>query len=75
MHPLYGALLVSSVPIRITRCDRTSVLLCAALVQNLAVPLTFIPLSVSLWNDIGDPIFDGVGLVGFKRRASAFLLA
>ena len=22
------------------------------------------PLSVSLWNDLGDPVFDGVGLAG-----------
>ena len=36
---------------------------------------TFVPLTVSLWNDLGDPVFDGVGLVGFKIRANAFLLA
>ena len=37
--------------------------------------MTFFPLSVSLGNDLGDPIFDGVGLVGFKSRANAFLFA
>ena len=26
----------------------------------------FILLSVSLWNDLDDPVFDGVGLAGFK---------
>ena len=26
-------------------------------------------------NDLGDPVFDGVGLAGFKRRATACLLA
>ena len=31
--------------------------------------------SVSLWNDLADPVFDGVGLVGFKSRTNAFLLA
>ena len=36
---------------------------------------TFVPLSVSLWNDLSDPMFDGGGLAGFKRRANAFLLA
>ena len=36
---------------------------------------TFIPLSVSLWNDLADPLFDGVGLVGFKSRANSLLLA
>ena len=35
----------------------------------------FVHLSVSLWNDLADPVFDGVGLVGFKSRANAFLLA
>ena len=36
---------------------------------------TFVPISVSLWNDLADPVFDGVGLAGFKSRANAFLLA
>ena len=36
---------------------------------------TFVPFSVSLWNDLSDPVFDGVGLAGFKSRANAFLLA
>ena len=35
---------------------------------------TFVPLSVSLWNDLSDPVFDGVGLAGLKRRANDFLL-
>ena len=25
----------------------------------------------SLWNDLADPVFDGVGLAGFKSRAHA----
>ena len=36
---------------------------------------TFIPLSVSLRNDLANPVFDGVGLAGFKSRANASLLA
>ena len=77
MHPLYGAIPVPYVPVRVTRgaviahrytyaprrC-RTS--------QYLR---TFIPLSVSLWSDLSDPVFDGVRLAGFKSRADAFLLA
>ena len=35
----------------------------------------FILLSVTLWNDLGDPLFDGVGLSGFKNRANAFSLS
>ena len=76
-HPLCGALPVLYVPVRVT---------CGALIAHrhtLAPPRcrtsqyrrTFIPLSVSLWNDLVDPVFDGVGLVGFKRRSNAFLLA
>ena len=33
---------------------------------------TFIPLSVSLWDYLANPAFDGVGLTGFKSRANAF---
>ena len=36
---------------------------------------TFGHLSMSLWNDLADLIFDGVGLAGFKSRANTFLLA
>ena len=77
MHPLCGALPVPYVPLQVTwgavithqftyappRC-RTS-----------QYCLTFIPLSVSPWNDRSDPVFDGVRLAGFKNRANDFLLA
>ena len=36
---------------------------------------THIPLSVSLWNDLTNPVSNGVGLAGFKNTANAFLLA
>ena len=36
---------------------------------------SFVPLSVALWNDLTNPVFDGVGMEGFKSRANAFLLA
>ena len=77
IHPLYGAIPVPHVPVRVTR---------GALIAHrctYASPrhrtsksrLTFIPLSVSLWNDLCDPIFEGVGLTGFKSKVNAFLLA
>ena len=77
MHPLSGALPLPYVPAGVTR---------GALVahrHSFAHPhcrtsqylSTFVPLSVSLWNDFSDPVFDGVGLAGFKSRANAFLLA
>ena len=38
---------------------------------------TFIPLSVSLWNDLADPVFDGMGLEGLQAlgRENDFTLA
>ena len=67
MHPLYGAVPVPYVPVRVTRGA-------IAHRYTYAPPRcrtsedrrTFIPLSVSLWNDLGDPVFDGVGLADFK---------
>ena len=60
MHPLYGALPVPYVPVRVTRC--------AVIVHRFtyAPPrcrtshyrLTFISLSVSLWNDLSDSMWD-----------------
>ena len=35
---------------------------------------TFIPRSVSLWNDLANPVFDGVGLAGFKSMTNAFFI-
>ena len=59
-----------------TRCfDLTSVYLCASSLQTSQYHRTFIPLSVSLWNDLVDPVFDDVGLAGFKSMSNAFLLA
>ena len=62
MHPLYGALPVPYVPVRVTR---------GAVIEHrytYAPPRcrtsqyrrTFVPFSVSLWNDLSDPVFDGV---------------
>ena len=77
MHPLGGALPLPYVPAHVTR---------GALVahkHSFGTPRcrtsqyrrSFVPLSVSLWNDLSDHVFDGVGLAGFKSRANAFLLA
>ena len=77
MHPLYGTLPVPYVPPRVTRGAL------AAHRYTFAPPRcrtsqycrTFVPFSVSLWNGLDGPVFDGVGLAGFKSRANAFLLA
>ena len=77
MQPLSGPLPLPYVPARVAR---------GALVahrNSFAPPRcrtsqyrrTYVSLSVSLWNNLSDPVFDGVGLAGLKSRANAFLLA
>ena len=76
MHPLNDALPGPHVPVRVR---------CGVLVAHrytYAPPRcrtsqyhrTFVPISVSLWNDLADPVFDGVGLMGFKSRANGFFI-
>ena len=77
MHPLSSALPLPYVSARVTRGALVS------LRHSFAPPRcrtfqfrrSFVPLSVCLWNDLSDPVFDGVGLAGFKSRSNAFLLA
>ena len=77
MHPSGDALPLLCVPVRVTR---------GALVANRhSFPppririsqyrRTIVPLSVSVWNDLGFPVFDGVSLGDFKSRANAFLFS
>ena len=74
MHILYCALYLSRMCLfgYKWRCNRTRG---APRWRTLLYRMIFILLSVSLWNDVGDPVFDGVGLAGFKNRANAFSLA
>ena len=76
MHPLCGALPVPYVPVRVTRGAGIAHRYTYAPLRcrTSQYPRTFILWSVSLWNNLSDPVFDGVGLAGFKRRANAFLL-
>ena len=77
VHPLNGALPGPHVPVRVTRGAVVAHRFTYALprCRTLQYRRTFIPLSVSLWNDLASPVFDGVGLACFKSRANAFLLA
>ena len=83
MHPLYGSLPGAYAPCSAvyTWCSGKAL----ALVGHRYIYMpprcrtsqyhrTFILLSVSLWNDLADLVFDGVGLAGFKSRANAFQL-
>ena len=83
MRPLSGALPLPYV--LGTHCWRVLLMVlwlllgpCSHLIVGLfsiTEPLCHVPRSVSLWNDLSDPVFDGVGLAGFKSRANAVLLA
>ena len=77
MHPLSGALHVPYVPARVTRDALVahSHSFAAPRCRTSQFRRTFVPHSVSLWNDLSDPVFDGVGLAGFKSRANSYLLA
>ena len=76
VHPLHGALPGPYVPVRVTRGALVALRYTYAPLRcrTLQYSMTFITLSVSLWNDLANPVFDGVGLAGFKSRANASLL-
>ena len=77
MHPLCGALPVPYVPVRVTRGAVIAHRFTYAppRCRILQYRRTFGLLSVSLWNDLSNPVFVGVELAGFKSRANAFSLA
>ena len=77
MHPLNGALPGPYVTVRVTRGDLVAHRYTYAPpgCGTLQYRKTFIPVSVSLWNDLANPVSNGVGLAGFNSRANASLLA
>ena len=76
MHPLNGALPGPYVPVRVIRGALVAhrYIYAPPRYRTSQCSRTFIPLSASLWNDLANPVFDGVGEAGFKSRANAFLL-
>ena len=77
VHPLNGALPGPYVPARVARCALVAhrYTFAPPRCRTLQYSWTFIPFSMSLWNDLANSVFDGVGLAGFKSRANASLLA
>ena len=77
MHSHNGALPGPYVPVLVTRGALVAHRFTYALprCRTSQYSRIFILLSVSLWNDLANPVFDGVGLAGFKSRANASLLA
>ena len=77
VHPLDGALPGPYLPVRVTPSALIAHRYTYALLRcrTSQYSMTFILLSVSLWNDLANPVFDSVGLSRFKSRANAFLLS
>ena len=77
VHPLNGALPGPNVPACVTSGALAAHRYTYALARcrTLQSSMIFIPFSMSLCNDLANPVFDGVGLAGFKSRAIASLLA
>ena len=76
MHPLNDALTEPYLPVLVTRGALVAhrYTYDSASLQNLAVPQNFCAPTMLIWNDLGDPVLDGVELTGFKSRANAFFI-
>ena len=76
MNPLYGVLPGPYPPARGTRGTLVAPPYTYAppVCRTSQYHMTFIHLSVSLWNDLGDSLFNAVELAGFKSRSNALLL-
>ena len=77
VHPLNGAQPGPYVPARVTRAvlwSHIGTLMHRLAAEPCSTAGLLFPFPVSLWNDLAIPIFDGVGLAGFKSRANAPLL-
>ena len=76
MHPLNGALPGLYVPVRVTRGTLVAHRYTYApnRCRTSQPRRTFISLSVSLDNDLANPVFYAVVLAGFKSWANAFLV-
>ena len=46
----------------------------ASSLQNSSAPQVLLLISVSLWDDLYEPVFNGVGLTGFRSRATPNLI-
>ena len=77
IHPLYGPLPVPYKPVQDTRGAMVAHRYTYAppSCRTSQYRRTFSLLLVSLWNDLVDPVFDGVGLAGFKSRANVFFIS
>ena len=77
MHQLNDVLPGPNVPVRVTPGAQVAHRYTYAppRCRTSQYRMTFVSISVSLWNYHADRVNDGMGLAGFKIRANAFLLA
>ena len=75
VHALNGALLGPYVPVPARRGALVAHRYTYEPPRCRTLQYSRILFSASLWNDLANSVFDGVGLAGFKRIADAFLLA
>ena len=75
MHPLNSALPGPYVPARVTRGALGAHRYTYALprCRTLQYRRTFIPILVSLWNDLANPVFNG-GTGGFQEQGQCFFV-
>ena len=73
LHPLYDALAVTSVYAGAGYTPAHRYTYVPPRCRTSQFRRSFIPLSVSLRDDLSDPVFDGVGLAGFKSMANFIL--
>ena len=77
MHTLYGALPVKYMcqcALHAVLWSHIGILMRILAAESGSTAGPFIPHSVFPYNDLADPVFDGVGIQGFKSRDNAFLL-
>ena len=75
VHPLNGALPVPYVPARVTRSALVAhrYTYASPRCRTLQYSRTFMPFSVSLWNDLANPVFDGVA-GGFQEQGQCIFI-
>ena len=79
MHPPRGALPVPYVPVQVTHCALIAHRYiyaepCSTRCRTLQYRRTFISLSVSLWNDLVDPVWDLCWIGGFQEQVQCIFV-
>ena len=76
VHPLNGALPGPYVPARVTRATLVAHRYTYAQprCRTLQYSRAFIPFSVSLWNDLANPVFNALGTGRYQEQGQCFFI-